>query len=196
MKYRECVIFSGARFLVPDNIQRIECPASRGRAATYGWQVRYGKDEPFFSDISKDGSGAAAALTAALHELAWRVHTQNAPARLRQRSARNKKSGLPPGISGPIRRRRPERNSVELHFQVVIPRYGTTALNQKVYIATERTLDETRYAAALARAIQMRQRATAAYEAAATAARRARTPLPGAEALCAVMLVPQAALAA
>ena len=66
MKLRDVVIFSGARFEVPEGIQRID------HRATHGWQLRYGGTK-LFSDFTPDGSGAARSLGKATRELLARI---------------------------------------------------------------------------------------------------------------------------
>ncbi len=178
MKYRECVIFTGAKFLVPENIQRIESLSNGITGATYGWQVRYGEFEPFFGDHSADGSGAEAALAEATQELIRRVHSLDAPTKLKRHTSGSKTNDLPIGISGPAESKKKRRNVSEFNFQVVIPRFGQKPANQKVYIGTENTFTDARYDEALGKAIAMRNKAAAAYQEAATEARRAATPKP------------------
>ena len=99
MKYRDVTIFSGQKFTVPQNVQRID------HLATHGWQLRYGGTK-LFSDHTSDGSGAAASLEAATKELLRRIAKLPAPSRLQQKPNHNKTSDLPVGISGPIVRQR------------------------------------------------------------------------------------------
>jgi len=176
MKYRECAIFTGATFLVPESIQRIESLSHGTSGATYGWQVRYGEDEPFFGDHSSDGSGAEAALAEATQELIRRVHLLDAPTKLKRNISGSKMNNLPPGISGPSERRNKNRKVSEFSYQVVIPRFGEKPTNKRVYIGTENTYTEARRDEALAKAIAMRNKAADAYQEAATQARRAKTP--------------------
>ncbi len=83
MKYREVVIFSGHRFQVPEHIQRLDTRNTRA------WQLRYGKWKTF-SDHTADGSGAAAALAAAIEELRRRIERLPAPTGLRQENSSSK----------------------------------------------------------------------------------------------------------
>ncbi|MDO8810566.1 MAG: hypothetical protein Q7J38_00865 [Gallionella sp.] len=176
MKYRECSIFTGATFLVPDNIQRIESQGHGTSGATYGWQVRYGENEPFFGDHTSDGSGAEASLAEATKELIRRVHLFDAPTKLKRNISSTKTNDLPTGISGPQVRIRKNRKVSEYSFQVVIPRFDDKPANKMVYIGTENTFTDARYDEALAKAIAFRNKAAEAYQEAATKARRARTP--------------------
>ena len=104
MKTRVVRIFTGATFRVPEHIQRIDSKH------THGWQLRYGKSK-MFSDHSNDGSKARAALKLATAELIKRIAKLPAPSGLRRDIASNKGSQLPVGISGPIVRTRPGRNT-------------------------------------------------------------------------------------
>ncbi len=166
MKVRHITIFSGAAFDVPQGIQRID------HRATHGWQLRYGGTK-LFSDHSSDGSGAAASLQLATKELLKRIAALPAPSLLQRAPSANKRSGLPPGITGPVVRTR--RNSVtrDCSLMVLIPRYGEKPRRRTIYIGTENTYTIERYEAALNRAIEMRQAAELAYEKATTRAKRA-----------------------
>lgn len=166
MKHRQVVIFSGQRFKVPEHIQRLDSKRNRG------WQLRYGRWTSF-SDHSADGSGAKAALAAAIEELRKRVNRLPAPTGLRREANPSKNNDLPVGISGPIRRTRKGRTVAEYNFGVTVPRFGYKPTNASVYIGTENTMTEERYEEALAKAIEIRARAERAYRAAATKAKRA-----------------------
>lgn len=177
MNYREYVIFSGETFLVPEHIQRIEIHPTETGGATYGWQVRYGNDEPIFGDHSADGSGAEASLLAATEELLHRIHTHEAPSGLRKTISASKQSDLPPGISGPIHRPPGKRKVSQYYFGISIPRFGQKPTNTTVYIGTENTAAQ-RYDMALAKAIQVRNRSEVAFQIAKTEAKRGAAPLP------------------
>ena len=166
MKYRDVVIFSGDNFTVPQNIQRID------HLATHGWQLRYGGTK-LFSDHTNDGSGAPASLEAATKELLKRIAKLPAPSRLQQRPNHNKTSDLPVGISGPIVRQRRGGRVRDCSLAVLLPRFGQAPRRVNVYIGTENTYTVERYNAALEKAIQMRRNAEAAYQRAATRAKRA-----------------------
>ncbi len=166
MKYRDVVIFSGHEFKVPQNIQRID------HLATHGWQLRYGGTK-LFSDHTSDGSGAAAALEAATKELVRRIAKLPAPSRLQQRPNHNKTSDLPVGISGPIVRQRRGGRVRDCSLAVLLPRYGQPARRVNVYIGTENTYTPERFQQALAKAVELREKAVAAYETATTRAMRA-----------------------
>ncbi len=166
VKTRTVTIFSGQVFEVPQSIQRID------HRATHGWQLRYGGTK-LYSDHSTDGSGAAESLRLATKELLKRIAELPAPSLLQRGPSVNKKSGLPVGISGPIVRQR--RGSVlrDCSLAVLIPRFGGTPQRKSVYIGTENTYTQKRFKEALKEAVQLRQEAVEAYEAAATKARRA-----------------------
>jgi len=125
-----------------------------------------------FSDHSNDGSKARAALRLATEELVKRIAKLPAPSGLRRGIASNKGSKLPVGISGPIVRTRPGRNTRDASFGVTLPRFGLKPTTRSVYIATENTYTLARYKAALAKAIALRSAAEKAYQAAATKAKR------------------------
>ncbi|MFO1222592.1 MAG: hypothetical protein U1E90_05810 [Burkholderiaceae bacterium] len=126
-----------------------------------------------FSDHSNDGSKARAALKLATAELLKRIAKLPAPSGLRRGIASNKGSSLPVGISGPIVRTRPGRNTRDASFGVTLPRFGMKPTTRSVYIATENTYTLARYKAALAKAIELRKSAERAYQLAATKAKRA-----------------------
>jgi hypothetical protein len=165
MSTRKVVIFSGHRFDVPSCIQRIDS------ASTHGWQVRYGGSK-LFSDHSDDGSGARAALAAAVEELRRRIERLPAPSRLQRAPSARKTSGLPVGISGPVVRHRAAAGASEAAFVVSLPRFGQPARSSSVYIGTESTYTVKRYRVALAAAIELREQAERSYRRAATKARR------------------------
>jgi hypothetical protein len=166
MKTREVVIFSGHKFQVPQCIQRID------HRATHGWQLRYGGTK-LFSDHTTDGSGAALALELATKELLRRIATLPAPTRLQRGPSQNKTSDLPVGISGPVVRVRRGGRVRDCSLAVLIPRFGQPPRRRTIYIGTENTYTVQRFNAALARAIEMRAAAEAAYQQAETRARRA-----------------------
>jgi hypothetical protein len=126
-----------------------------------------------FSDHSNDGSKARAALKLATAELIKRIAKLPAPSGLRRDIASNKGSNLPVGISGPIVRTRPGRNTRDASFGVTLPRFGMKPTTRSVYIATENTYTLARYKTALAKAIELRRQAERAYQLAATRAKRA-----------------------
>ncbi len=166
MKVRHVTIFSGEEFDVPQGIQRID------HRATHGWQLRYGGTK-LFSDHSNDGSGAAASLQRATKELLRRIAALPAPSLLQRGPSVNKRSGLPPGITGPVVRRRASSGTRDCSLMVLIPRYGAKPQRRTIYIGTENTYTVERYEQALARAVEMRQAAELAYEKATTRAKRA-----------------------
>jgi hypothetical protein len=125
-----------------------------------------------FSDHSNDGSKARASLKLATAELIKRIAKLPAPSGLRRDIASNKGSQLPVGISGPIVRTRPGRNTRDASFGVTLPRFGLKPTTRSVYIATENTYTVARYKDALAKAIALRRAAERAYQAAATKAKR------------------------
>jgi len=164
MKVRDVVIFTGKRFVVPQGIQRID------HLATHGWQLRYGGTK-LFSDHTPDGSGAPAALVQATKELLNRIAKLPAPSKLQREPSENKTSDLPVGISGPVVRQRTRVRDCSL--SVSLPRFGDSPRRRSVYIGTENTYTIERYRLALAKAIQLRENAEAAYQRAATKAKRA-----------------------
>ena len=80
---------------------------------------------------------------------------------------------MPVGISGPISHTRKGRRVAEYNFGITIPRYGDKPTNKSVYIGTENTYTVEKYQAALEKAVLMRDKAEAAYQRAATKAKRA-----------------------
>jgi hypothetical protein len=165
MKFRDVTIFSGKQFTVPQGIQRID------HRATHGWQLRYGGTK-LFSDHSPDGSGAEAALQAATTELLKRIARLPAPTPLQSAPSGNKTSDLPAGIFGPVIRQRKGSKVRYASLSVLIPRFGDSPLRKSVYIGSENTYTTARYDAALERALEMRAKAEAAYQRAATRAKR------------------------
>jgi len=131
-----------------------------------------------FSDHSNDGSKARAALKLATAELVKRIAKLPAPSGLRRDIASNKGSNLPVGISGPIVRTRPGRNTRDASFGVTLPRFGMKPTTRSVYIATENTYTLARYKAALTKAVELRHTAERAYQLAATKAKRAEARKP------------------
>jgi hypothetical protein len=166
MKIRDVVIFSGERFEVPQGIQRID------HLATHGWQLRYGGTK-LFSDHTPDGSGASEALVKATKELLHRIAKLPAPSKLQREPNGNKTTDLPVGISGPIVRQRKGARVRDCSLSVSLPRFGDSPLRRSVYIGTENTYSVERYTIALAKAIELRRNAEAAYQRAATKAKRA-----------------------
>jgi len=166
MKYRTVQIFTGKTFRVPEHIQRID------HESTHGWQLRYGSRTKMFSDFTSDGKGAKAALALAETELLKRIDKLPAPSRLRRDVSSNKANDLPVGISGPIARQRAGRNFAEYSFGVSIPRFGMKPTSRSVYIGTEGTYTEKRVKEALAKAIELRNKAQRAYQLAATRSKR------------------------
>ena len=166
MKTRDVVIFSGARFEVPEGIQRID------HRATHGWQLRYGGTK-LFSDFSTDGSGAARALEKATRELLARIARLPAPSKLQKEPSGHKSSDLPVGISGPVVRVRRATGLRDCSFLVSVPRYGDKPRRRTVYIGTENTYSMDKYHQALSRAIEIRREAEEVYQREATRAKRA-----------------------
>jgi len=162
MKTRDVVIHTGEHFEVPQGIQRID------HRSTHGWQLRYGGTKLF----SDGGLGARASLNAATQELKRRIATLPAPSRLQRRPSGRKSSDLPVGITGPIVRLRPGSQVRDSSLSVSLPRFGETPLRRSVFIGTENTYTGERYLLALAKEIALREKAEAAYQRAATRARR------------------------
>jgi hypothetical protein len=165
MKYRKVEIFTGKTFKVPEHIQRLD------NGSTHGWQLRYGRSK-LFSDHTDDGKGAKAALALAEAELLVRIDKLPAPSRLRRDVSANKTNDMPVGVSGPIARLRAGRNTTEYAFGVSIPRFGMKPTNRSVYIGTESTYTDERVEAALAKAIELRNKAIRSYQIMTTKAKR------------------------
>jgi hypothetical protein len=166
MKVRDVVIFTGKKFEVPQGIQRID------HKATHGWQLRYGGTK-LFSDHTSDGKGASAALVEATKELLSRIAKLPAPSKLQRVPNENKTTDLPVGISGPIVRLRKGAKVHDCSLSVSLPRFGESPRRSSVYIGTENTYTIEKYHAAVERAVKMRDKAEAAYQRAATKAKRA-----------------------
>jgi len=166
MKIRDVVIFTGKKFTVPQGIQRID------HRATHGWQLRYGGTK-LFSDHTPDGTGASAALEEATKELLKRIAKLPAPTRLQREPSENKTSDLPVGIFGPVVRQRSGSKIRYASLSVLVPRFGDSPLRKSVYIGNENTYTTGKYNAALAKAIEMRNKAEVAYQRATTRAKRA-----------------------
>ncbi len=154
-------------FLCPVGIQRIDA------RSTHGWQLRYGVGTKMFSDFSSDGSGTAASFALATKELLKRIERTPAPSRIKSSPLSHKTSDLPAGISGPLVRLRKNSTVRECNLSVSVPRFGQKALKRSIYIGNENTYTIERYHAALARAIEMREKAEREYQAAATRTKRA-----------------------
>ena len=165
LKTRLVTIHTGARIRVPTHIQRIDT------GSTHGWQVRY-HEQTLFSDGRGAGNGPLPALKRAINELHRRINRMPAPIGLRRDISPNKQNNLPLGISGPILRQRPGLSVPECNFSVSLPRFGGKAQHCSVYIANQNTYTQERYTRALAKAITLRQKAEAAYQDAATMAKR------------------------
>ena len=165
MKLREVTIFNGARFAVPQCIQRID------KDSTHGWQVRY-QGTKLFSDGTPDGSGAAKALEKATRELLSRIATLPAPVTLQRAPSAHKTSNLPAGISGPIIRSGRRSKVRTASLSILVPQFGGTPRMRSVYIGSENTYTQARFRKALVRAIEIRKEAEERYERAATLARR------------------------
>ncbi len=166
MRSRTVTIHTGARIRVPEHIQRIDTHS------THGWQMRYGAPSLFFSDGAGPGAGPRAALKRAMAALRERIAALPAPTGLQRDASPNKQNDLPVGISGPILRQRPGRTVPECHFSVNLPRFGAKPLRRSVYIANQNTYSPERYRHALEAAIALRRAAEAAYQEAATEAKR------------------------
>ena len=171
MQYRTCAIFTGAKFQVPGNVQRID------QAGTHGWQLRYGSGEDgtlMFSDFTTDGSGAAAALELAIKELHKRIRRLPAPTGLRKQPMSRKTTGHPAGISGPYLRNASKPGKTTYWcFQVSVPLPSGGSTTKSVYIGTEKTATVERGEVALAKAIEIRNAAVEKYELAKTRSKRA-----------------------
>jgi len=161
MKTRKVTIYTGQTFTVPQGIQRIDSHS------THGWQVRY-QGTKFFSDGE---AGADKALRNATRELLTRIATLPAPVVLKRTPSPSKRSNLPPGISGPVVSTS-ATGAQSAALSVYLPRFGQEPKVTSIHIGTPNTYTRTRYRQAVAAAVALREEALAAYEAAATAARR------------------------
>lgn len=157
MKYREVIIFTGAKFQVAENIRRLDSKKN------HGWQVRYGMWK-MFSDHSNDGSGAKASLKAATEELLKRIDVLQAPTGLKSEVTSWKSNALPVGISGPVRYLRPGRRVAEFNFVISVPRFGEKGTSRAVYIGTENTMTKERVKVALAKAVDIRKQAESEFQ--------------------------------
>jgi hypothetical protein len=162
MKTRVVKLESGESFTVPQGIQRLD-----GKS-THGWQVRY-HGTKYFADGSV---GPKKALEAATKELMSRIATMPAPVTLRRKPSPSKSSNLPVGISGPTVVTRAGTNNQSAVLQVLIPRFGQNPSVKSIYIGTPNTYTKTRFRAALAKAIELRQQVLQEYEEQATRAKR------------------------
>lgn len=162
MKIREVTTALGELFSVPQGIQRLD---SR---STKGWQVRY-QGTKYFPDGE---SGAERALQGATRELMRRIATLPAPMTIRREPSPVKTSNLPAGISGPILINKSSSEAQSAVLSVLLPRFGKANSTKKVHIGTPNTYTKTRFRAALAKAIEIREESLAQYEAAATKAKR------------------------
>jgi hypothetical protein len=162
VKTREVTIATGERFTVPQGIQRLDS------ASTRGWQVRY-QGTKYFADGEP---GPKKALEAATKELLKRIATLPAPVVLKRAPSPHKRSGLPPGISGPLVVRKGAGAYESAVLAVLVPRFGQKNQIKRIHIGTPNTYTKTRYRAALAKAIEIRAEGLARYEADATRARR------------------------
>lgn len=165
MEYRTIFIFTGKSFKVPMHVVRLDT------RNTHGWQLRYGK-WTLYSDHSSDGTGAATALTAASAELARRIVKLPAPSGIKKAVQPGKANGMPLGVSGPIVRRRKGQNSAQFYLQVSFPVFSGKSANRSVYIATENTLTQEKYHAALNKAMALRETGVRKFKLATTKAKR------------------------
>ncbi|PTQ88917.1 hypothetical protein [Agitococcus lubricus] len=174
MQYREHIIYTGEKFYVPENIQRIDIDYPK---STHGWQVRYAGKTKFFSDHNSERIGAEQALQQAIVHLTKMIDKYRAPTSLRRQTSPRKKTDLPLGISGPLMRVNKGRNTVEYNYSISIPRFGLKPTTKRVYIGTDKTFSPAKCRAALKRAKEIRKEAEKAYILAATEARRADNEL-------------------
>ncbi len=171
MRLREVVIFTGAKFQVPERIQRID------QESNHGWQLRYGRPADdrteWFADFTNDGSGAAAALQLAISALQKRVKRLPAPSGIRVNLSSAKGTDLPAGVSGPTLRSSGKPGRTPYYcYQVSFPVFGKGNSNKAFYIGTEKTADAKRRDLALAKAVEFRVEAVRKYELAKTRAKR------------------------
>ena len=168
MKFRDVVVpDSGEQFSVPQGIQRID------HQSTHGWQLRYCGETKLFTDPAPDEGGSSQSLSSATVELLRRIARLPAPSGLQRAPNFSKTSDLPVGISGPLVRSRAGSKTRYCCLLVSIPRFGQKPRRASIYIGTETTYTTQRYEAAVAKAVEMRDKAELAYQRAATAAKRA-----------------------
>ena len=165
MKFRKIKLISDQEFMVPQGIQRIDTKS------THGWQVRY-HGTKYFSDRTPDGSCAENALAQATQELLSRIAQYPAPVTIQSSPTASKTSNLPSGISGPIIRRRSRSITRIAEFSLVLPRYGQLPHRRTVYIGNENSYTTGNYNTALAKAVELRQKAEYSYQTEATHTRR------------------------
>lgn len=165
MKTRKHTIFTGKTFTVPTYIVRLD------GARSHGWQLRLGPWK-MFSDRSNDGSGAARALQEAKAELLKRLAKMPARTGLRTDVSPRKSNGLPLGISGPHARTRTDKAGIQYYVQVTYPVFNGKNVNRSVYVATENTFTEEKWEAALAKAVELREKGVRAFKLASGKARR------------------------
>lgn len=161
MKTREVIIPTGQKFTVPQGIQRLDSNTTRG------WQVRY-QGTKYFAD----GAAPAKALEGATRELLRRIATLPAPVGLRRAPSPSKSSTLPAGISGPLLVSKSDSEGQSAVLSVLVPRFGKANQTKRVHIGTPSNYTKARFRAALATAIEIRSQSLAAYETAATKAKR------------------------
>jgi hypothetical protein len=101
-----------------------------------------------------------------------RIAALPAPVTLQHAPSAHKTSDLPPGISGPIIRRKKGSSIRTAVLSVLLPQFGAPARCTTVHIASENTYSAERYQRALARALALREQAERTYTRAATSARR------------------------
>ena len=169
MKTRNVTIFNGAVFEVPKNICRIDIV---GPKRTHGWQVRYGKPWKMFSDRSLNGSGAVEALKLATEELRHRIETLPAPSGIRRVTSYNKTSDLPPGISGPFKRKQHGRNCSYFYLQLSLPVFGEGAVVKQIYLGNDNTYTEERLREGIKEGVELRRKYIITFEEKATQNRR------------------------
>jgi hypothetical protein len=162
MKTREVTITTGQKFTVPQGVQRLDSTSTRG------WQVRY-QGTRYFADGEV---GPQKALESATRELLRRIGSLPAPVSIRRTPSPSKASGLPAGISGPLLISSASSELQSAVFSVTVPRFGQPNQTKKVHIGTSQTYTKARFKTALAKAIEIRTESLAAYEAAATKAKR------------------------
>jgi hypothetical protein len=164
MKTRDVTLASGAKYSVPQGIQRLDSGSTRG------WQVRYGGTK-YFADGT---AGPKKSFDAAIRELLRRIATLPAPVQLKTTRSPGKTSDLPVGISGPNVLNKGSGKQQVAVLSVALPRFGSTPETRDVHIGTPATYSEQRYRDALAKALELREHGVREYERAATEAMRAQ----------------------
>ena len=160
LKYRTVLVKNNGEFKVSPYIVRIDIEKILGYRGTHGWQVRYQRPWKFFSD-SKFKTPKKALYEAQQFLIQQKGYGLYRRLNLKKVPHKNKTNHLPVGISPSSDKR---RNTIVHYFQIKIPlsfrKHGT----KKVYIGTENTITPKRTKKALAKSINIRNRAIKNYQ--------------------------------